>query len=381
MALPRPPWRHCGVLQIEPTDFCNLTCPMCHPQQGFRSHLHGELAKGYLDVGRFEALIDGIAASDLRFDHLIFQWLGDPSLHPELFTLLAHALRKIPDRADYFRIDTNAVLLDHKRVDELLAACTAAPETTVLLVLSLDAVSRDTYRKVKGRDFFDRVQSQVEHLLRRRAGAGPCSLNLEFQFVLQKNNHHELGAFVSHWDGAVRRLGGGRGHDNIMIKRLSVGTGGPQQDKADSLFAEAVAREGLSPHRTDHIDLKMWEQTPWRDSSSDEPAPRPPCPGLWKTPVVRWDGQLMPCCADVDGRIPIGRVGDTSFADLWFGPRMQRYRRLHIEGRFDEMPVCGDCGGINFYSFGPDEVRAWLDHTGESDSWQVYAKRMGLTRG
>ena len=54
--------RHCGVLQIEPTDFCNLTCPMCHPQQGFRPNLHGDLLKGYMDMDLYRQIIDGIVS-------------------------------------------------------------------------------------------------------------------------------------------------------------------------------------------------------------------------------------------------------------------------------------------------------------------------------
>ena len=92
-----PKLRNCGVLQIEPTDFCNLTCPMCHPQQGFRPNLHGDLLKGYMDTDLFRNIIDGIEASDVCFDHLIFQWLGDPSLHPELFDMLGYALDHVAD--------------------------------------------------------------------------------------------------------------------------------------------------------------------------------------------------------------------------------------------------------------------------------------------
>jgi radical SAM protein with 4Fe4S-binding SPASM domain len=104
-----------------------------------------------------------------------------------------------------------------------------------------------------------------------------------------------------------------------------------------------------------------------------------PCPGLWKTPVIRWDGQLMACCADVDGEIPVGNLRDASFDELWFGAAMNRYRLLHIEGRFDAMPKCWDCGGINFYKMSPEEVRSWLAEVGRLDMWPKYAKRIGIS--
>ena len=104
---------------------------------------------------------------------------------------------------------------------------------------------------------------------------------------------------------------------------------------------------------------------------------RPPCPGLWKTPVIRWDGQLMACCADVDGEILIGNLRDADFDALWFGEAMTRYRLWHVEGRFEQMPKCFHCGGINFYQVGPDEIREWLASVGRSDLFPAYLKRIG----
>lgn len=113
-------------------------------------------------------------------------------------------------------------------------------------------------------------------------------------------------------------------------------------------------------------------------SAADVPVDRMPCPGLWKTPVIRWDGELMACCADIDGEIAVGNLRDADFDELWFGPEMTRYRLLHIEGRFDAMPKCWSCGGINFYKIEPKEVHAYLEEADRLDLWPTYTTRMGL---
>lgn len=105
---------------------------------------------------------------------------------------------------------------------------------------------------------------------------------------------------------------------------------------------------------------------------------RMPCPGLWKTPVIRWDGELMACCADVDGEIAVGNLRDAAFDELWFGETMTEYRMLHIEGRFEEIPKCWSCGGINFYKMSPEEVRSYLEENERLDLWPAYTTRMGL---
>ncbi|MCP4868227.1 MAG: hypothetical protein GY898_05865 [Proteobacteria bacterium] len=106
---------------------------------------------------------------------------------------------------------------------------------------------------------------------------------------------------------------------------------------------------------------------------------RMPCPGLWKTPVIRWDGELMACCADIDGEISVGSLRDATFDELWFGDVMTNYRMLHIEGRFEEIPKCWSCGGINFYKMSAEEVRAYLDENGRLDLWPAYTDRMGVS--
>jgi len=266
------PMRNCGVLQIEPTDFCNLTCPMCHPQQGFRPNLHGDLLKGYMDTGLFRKIIDGIERSDVCFDHLIFQWLGDPSLHPELFDMLGYALDHVADRFGYFRIDTNAILLTPDRTEQLVAAYARHPLTPVLIVFSLDAITRETYRKAKGRDYFDVVMDNIHYFLERRGQLDLPSINLnaEFQFVLQNMNHHEVQDFIDYWDRKCAEGRNGVGYNDIMVKRVSIGTGGEKQHAADKLYADTIERFSLKPFDKEHIHLKIWMERAWEEHDDPE---------------------------------------------------------------------------------------------------------------
>ena len=277
------------MLQIEPTDFCNLTCPMCHPQQGFRATLHGDLLKGYMDTALFRRIIDGIAASDVCFDHLIFQWLGDPSLHPELFEMLAYALDHVADRFGYFRIDTNAILLTPDRVEQLVTAYARHPLTPVLMVFSLDAITRETYKVVKGRDYFDVVMDNVHHFLERRGQLNLPSINLnaEFQFVLQPGNAHEARRFVDAWDARCAEGRNGVGYNDIMVKRLSVGTGGSKQQEADRLYADTITSQALIPFSKQHIHLKLWMERAWQEH--DDPAAHASDLDLGETGMARPD--------------------------------------------------------------------------------------------
>lgn len=337
-----------GVLQVEPTDHCNLSCRMCAPHHEGWATVHG-VPKGFLDVGLWERIVEGLVADDLRFDHIIFQWLGDPSLHPRLGELVGLAARRLRDRVGYLRIDTNGILLTPARIDALLDGL-GEGGPPLLVVFTIDAHTAPTYAAVKGQDALDRVRRHVRHLLgaRRRRGG----VNVAVQFVVQPGNAQEAGAFVDYWQDAFACRGGGFA-DEVQLKRLSVGGGAAGQAAADRLYEETVAP--LRGRDRGAARLLLWEQRPWQEDDGHRGA-RTACPGLWYTPVIRHDGALLLCCADLRSEMALGSLREQGFRALWEGEAAVRKRLEHLEGRF--AGVCAACGGINWYTLDPAQIAA-----------------------
>ncbi len=368
------------VLQIEPTDLCNLRCPMCAPQVR-EGEVHGRTRSGFMELALYRRVIGDIVGAGLTLDHLILQWLGEPTLHPELEEMVAVGLRELAGQVGYLRFDTNAVALTPSRTDRILQAVAGTDGPPLLVVFSLDAVTADTYQRVKGRDRFDQAMANIEHFLARRGElAGEPRVNTQFQFVLQPENHREVGEFVAHWDRTLRRGRNGVGFNEVMIKRLSVGSGGPAQRETDELYDRAVREHALAPGDAPHMHLRVWEERTWGEGGAAAdpaaPAPRPPCPAPWKTPVIRWDGELVVCCADTDGAIPLGNVGTDGFVSLWQGRAMTRIRLAHLLGTLDDYPFCAACGGFTFYELTETEVKDYLCAVDRSDLWPRVADRL-----
>ncbi len=73
------------------------------------------------------------------------------------------------------------------------------------------------------------ARDHARMLLRRRRRRGPaCKLNVQFQFVVQAANAHEVGPFLAYW-GDLVACQGGDWHDEVLFKRLSVGGGAAGQ--------------------------------------------------------------------------------------------------------------------------------------------------------
>ena len=259
---------NCGVLQIEPTDVCNLRCRMCTPQVEANHSVHGSLRKGFMPLSLLQKIARDLATSPVHFEHVIFQWLGEPTLHPELMEMVAECHQRFRDKCGYFRIDTNGVALGPAQIDALIDIYLRDRDFPILVVFSLDAVTDATYVRVKGapRGTLPRVLEHIDYLLDRRARLpeGPVNLNLEFQFVLQAGNAHETRAFLEYWDTRLAEGNRGVGYNEVMIKRLSVAAGGAGQRLADELYDRTLEAFGIQAFDKPHIHVAIWKDTTWQ---------------------------------------------------------------------------------------------------------------------
>ena len=93
---------------------------------------------------------------------------------------------------------------------------------------------------------------------------------------------------------------------------------------------------------------------------------RPPCSGLWETPTVHVSGEMTTCCLDDHLLNRLGNLAETSFADLWFGETLHAWRLAQIEGRFEDSgPFCCDCDWLSAGTYTSEEIRRYLERTGE----------------
>ncbi|HNH45915.1 MAG TPA: radical SAM protein, partial [Myxococcota bacterium] len=248
-----------GVLQVEPTDHCNLSCRMCAPHAERWESVHG-IHKGYLPLSLYQHIIEGLAEEDCHFDHLILQWLGDPSLHPDLERMVGLAGKFLSKNLGYLRFDTNGILLDPRRMERLVEE--KAAELPLLVVFTVDAQSPEVYQQVKGRDMLLKVRRHIRHLLALRRHSR--QLHLQVQFVVQEQNQEELRAFHDYWREAWACHGRRGGHFELLYKRLSVSGGAKGQAQADLLYERAMEKAGIRPVEEEGFAVRTWERRPWQ---------------------------------------------------------------------------------------------------------------------
>jgi radical SAM protein with 4Fe4S-binding SPASM domain len=89
---------------------------------------------------------------------------------------------------------------------------------------------------------------------------------------------------------------------------------------------------------------------------------RPPCAGLWNTPMVQVNGDVTTCCLDEHLENKLGNMREQTLGEIWNGETIQAWRKAHVEGRFEDSgPLCPTCNWKSAGAYPEEKVATWLE--------------------
>lgn len=368
-------------LQMGITDFCNLSCIACgqnahegygHPG-GLGPPVFHQGKKGFMSPKLFKKIVQDIIKDKVKFDIFHFYWFGEQLLHPYFTEMLEYLMLSNKGQRWFNRlwINTNATLLFGDRAKILAKAQRWGDSGNGILErlhFSIDAASSSTFSRLKRRNQFEMVQKNCRNFLGLRGNNNWPKL--VFGFIIMPENAHEAPQFRDFWAGEL----------NERALPFSVDYNTPDISKGDSIFYKVcylpIQKEMEELHNRVLQDMNLME----KDQSEPEKTlkrhtdmliigddfqpenkigqKRSPCPALFRTPTINWDGQLATCCSDYEMENKLPNLEKVAFKKAWFGPQYTRYRKIQLEGAFDKMPRCMACGNLDTLGIKDDEIRA-----------------------
>jgi len=268
-------------INVEPTNRCNMRCRLCpHPVL--------TRPRGDMDLGLFRR----IAAECARHGTTLWlQYMGEPLLHPRILEMISAAKEAGVNKVG---LSTNGSLLDEAMGRKIVNSGLDRLEC------SLDATDEKGFLANRGSPHFRRVLGNIEGFLRlkkEQGGSGPVtSIQYMESLIARKEQGPEI---LSQWKGRLGR------NDFVMSIR-------------DYSFAGSV-----------------------RDPCPD--GGRTPCRWPFRSSVILWDGTMLMCGSDFDGRAPMGNVGEKPIEEVWKGEAFEAVRRLHRTGTWSGHFLCGGC--------------------------------------
>ncbi|MDD5312463.1 MAG: radical SAM protein [Dehalococcoidia bacterium] len=273
------------VILLDNTNACNLRCTMCDHKNIKK---YRKIQK--MDWDLYKKIIDEIAIE--KPQARIWQiFYGDPFLCLDMPERIKYAKgRGLKDVV----LNTNGVLMTKEKSRAVIEA------GLDVMYVGIDAADKMTYEQIRvGGDFTAAKANTLMYrdLLRK---IGRPEQNLFVQFVVSDLNINEVDRFKKYWVS-----------EGVNVK-----------------IRPKVSWAGL----VDASNL--------RPNSEVE---RKPCYWIVRTVNICADGSVAFCTADVHCRVKCGDANTMTIREIWRGD-LEKYRIMHSENRFDELPpMCRDC--------------------------------------
>ena len=268
---------------------------MC-PVWGQEDESSIDSVKGVMALENARRLLDEISVAKPLVHPCLY---GEPLLAPHL----KDHVRQAKAAGMTFALNSNGLSLTKSMAEFLVE------QQVDSIMFSIDAVTPETLKKIRGIKKLERIEKAVFLMLKVRGGREIPRVGVSF--TIQDGNKHEVEAFVARWVGVV---------DVVRTGRVF----------SDGKFV------GL-----------------------ETPEKRTACPVIYKTLPVHNDGSVTVCCLDGMRSTNMGNVFETSVREVWHGEGFTKMRYLHETGQWDKIPFCGTCNGWAQYAF-QDEVRDGL---------------------
>lgn len=282
---------------IEPTNACNLGCPVCETGDGTLGRETGHMA-----FDHFRTIIDKIGS---HTNTLMFYFMGEPFLNKRAYEMIRYAKDAgIP----FIDTCTNGDFVDPTRIVDC---------GLDRVSFQIGGMTQETHEIYRVRSRLDRVLRNLSETLRLRRERG-SSLRVESGFILMKHNEHEVDLFRRR----MEELGVDRASViDPVVRNVDQGKAYLPTDRErwlydEQAFADGVLRPKIVP---DNV-----------------------CPWIYYSMAIHVNGNVVPCCRDPRGTEVMGNILTQSLDEIWNGSRYRSLReRIHRDQ--GSVAICSLC--------------------------------------
>lgn len=277
---------------VEPTNYCNLKCVTC-PQS-----MNYSIEKGYMRIETYKKILEEIRTFSPMM--LSLHLGGESLLHKELTEMIRLAKGKNLE----VTLASNATLLTKEKSEEIIRA--GLDGITVNFSSDKDGFEKN-YKGAR----WDKVYKNIRDFLEIKKEMGKINPFFSIQ-VLTKNDE----------DGSIKK----------NIKDL------------EQLFYD------LPYNSIINIDMHNWSGD-FADMLIKEPCCEIkkdkkryfPCSHLWSSMVIRWNGDIVPCCRDLQSGMVLGNINKETLVEIWNNKEIIELRRKHRDFEYHKVQICKNC--------------------------------------
>ena len=274
-------------LDIELTSMCNLRCKMC-----WQSQDPDQIQMGMMKEDLFKKIID--EGVDNGLCAIKLQSRGEAMMHPKIFKLSQYAKKKgVLD----IHLTTNGTLFLKKgKIEELFNSGIDK------LIFSIDDAHiesiNEIYKNKNKKPDIVKYFNEISELKRKK--------NLKKPYLVVQT-------FCD---------------DNANQKN--------EISKINKIF-----------NNVDYINMNnLWNSKPFEESlpGLKKNYDFHPCSYLWSRMLIFWNGEVVPCCRDYQGKIlKMGNANKQTVKEIWLSENFMKMRKTHLDGERSKIKICDNC--------------------------------------
>jgi radical SAM protein with 4Fe4S-binding SPASM domain len=294
-------WGRPFMMMVEPTNYCNLKCPLCPSGNGEMTR-----RRGRMDLEDFKSMLDETG------QHLILLMLwnqGEPFLNPCFIEMVRYArAKKIPTltstNGHYIRDADEARRVVESGLSEI--------------IVSVDGVDQETYARYRVGGDLQRVLDGIQLLVETKKELGVTEPLINLQFIVMRHNEKDL--------AAAEQIAHDLEVDKFLVKTAQVYSSA----EADEFLPEQEKFRRYEAQAKEELVVKG--------------QPKRGCKVLWYSTMVNWNGAVAPCCFDKDVDFNMGQAFDdgAAFGKIWKGQAYTDFRRQILDDR-RQVEMCRNC--------------------------------------
>jgi radical SAM protein with 4Fe4S-binding SPASM domain len=284
---------------IEPTNACNLGCPVCETGAGVLGR-----ETGHMSFDGFRKIIDELGP---HINTLMFYFMGEPFLNKQAYAMIRYAK------------DAGIPFIDTCTNGDFVNPVKIVESGLDRVSFQIGGMTQETHEVYRVNGQLDRVFARLAETIRER-NERRSTMQIEAGFILMKHNEHEVADF--------RRQMLAMGVDRCVVidpcvRTIEQGLQFLPKDRSHWMYDEkAFARGVLRPNVV----------------------PDNVCPWIYYSMAIHVNGNVVPCCRDPRGLEVMGNIFTQSFDDIWNGPKYRDLRdRIHRDQ--GSVEICRLCSG------------------------------------
>lgn len=290
--LSRLPYRPLFMM-VEPTNLCNLACPLCPTGDGSL-----RAPRGFMDYDSYCRLIDELSPT-LK---LLQLWgFGEPLLHPKIWNMVRHAA----DRKIFTKISTNGQFFPDQN-----AADATIESGLSWMRISLDGASQETLSQYRINAKFEKIIEGIRFLQEAKQKSNSQTPYIEIQFIVMQHNQHEI----------------------LLMQELARKLGVHYRQKSASISLENTETLQTFLPSTPYSRYQPIETRHEKELHATLKSRLPSvCAYPWLWAHICWDGAVVPCCKDPHRQHLLGNAFDKEgFLTVWNSKLYRKFRRKYL---------------------------------------------------